>query len=407
MNIWPEQHILEVADGIFAVMHSTGETGLSNATFVIENQRALVVDTMLFPEMADIMAREITRHAASVDCVLNTHHHLDHVGGNKRFADARIIAHPRSVEILRHTAVPVKMFDTMMPAFRGRFAGLEVIVPQPGLADFVPPHAGKLLAFPTAHTPMDVALWFPDTQVLIAGDLSFIGVTPLAIHGLLSGWIEALNTLITLQPRVVVPGHGRVGDARDLLTLCNYLQAVLKMGYFAVQEGLSLQEALEQFEPGPTGEWLEPVRTRLNLERAMQEARQEISRNDLSASLPSLLQAHQQPPDAWANTTRNQSSNVDIYVHYQCSIHQQKAYDFENFYRNELIPHLRKVPGFLDETLLRHTTRQESYLIISHWSCRQLFEDWRNNAAHQSIVRTFPALFASKPQISLYSSPTC
>ncbi len=48
--------------------------------------------------------------------------------------------------------------------------------------------------------------------MLLAGDISFIRVTPLAAYGLLSGWIEAIDILLGLNPEIVVPGHGPIGD---------------------------------------------------------------------------------------------------------------------------------------------------------------------------------------------------
>ena len=94
MSMWPQQRIVEVADGILVVLNGKGQMGVSNASCVIEDGKAFVVDTMTFPAMAEGMVREIARRGANVDIVLNTHHHIDHIGGNKAFADARIVGHP-------------------------------------------------------------------------------------------------------------------------------------------------------------------------------------------------------------------------------------------------------------------------------------------------------------------------
>lgn len=288
MRNWPEQRLREVADGITVVLNGQGEVGVANAVFVIEGNRALVIDTMTFPEMAEGMAREITRRHAHVDIVLNTHHHIDHMGGNKLFAGARVLAHPASISCVERLGFPVALYDTLMPQFRGRFADLELLVPEPALNQFIPPRGGDLHIFTPAHTAADVAVWFPGSRVLITGDIGFIGVTPLAVNGLISAWIEALDALLALQPEVVVPGHGPLGSAQDLIVLRAYLSAVFDLGRRAVAEGMSIQDALANFDAGPVAEWIEPERTALNLERAMQETRGEISRTDVSALLPSL-----------------------------------------------------------------------------------------------------------------------
>ncbi len=282
MNGWPKQIICEIADGIFTIVHGQGEVGVSNATFVLEKDRAFVIDTMTFPEMATYMADEIARHGAHVETVLNTHHHIDHMGGNKVFADAQIIAHPISIGAVQKLGLPSPIYDRLMPQFKDRFAELELVIPAPLPDQTTLPRGGELLAFTPAHTPADVAVWFPQTRVLLTGDICFKGVVPLAVNGLISGWIEALDTLIALDPTVVVPGHGGIGTVSDLRILREYFTAIQRLGNEAVRENLSLEDALAQFDPGLLAGWIESDRHTVNLERVIQEKRGEISRADLS-----------------------------------------------------------------------------------------------------------------------------
>jgi cyclase len=282
MSAWPRQSIQEVADGIFTVVHGQGEVGVSNATFVVEGNRALVVDTMTFPEMTEGMVDQLRRHGARVDLVLNTHHHIDHIGGNQVFAGAHIIAHPASIQAVQRLGLPAPIYDRLMPQFRGRFADLSLVIPEPLQEHALPFGGAQLFTFTPAHTPADVAVWFPDARVLLTGDICFIGVTPLSVNGLISTWIAALDTLIALKPNVVVPGHGPVGTLADLVALRDYFAAVERLGRKAAAEDISLQETLAAFDPGPAAVWIEAERHIINLERVMQEARGEISPTDLS-----------------------------------------------------------------------------------------------------------------------------
>lgn len=291
MSRWPAQHIQEIADGIVTIVHGHGEVGVSNASFIVEDGRAFVVDTMTFPEMAMNMAHEIARRGAHVETVLNTHHHIDHMGGNKLFADAQLLAQPASIRALQRLGFPAKIYDHLMPQFSGRFDDLELVVPAPIQETLVPPRGGELHVFTPAHTAADTAIWFPGPRVLLAGDISFINVVPLSVNGLISGWIAALDTLIKLKPAVVVPGHGPVGTLADLVTLRDYFVTLEHIGRQAVAERLSLQDALALFDPGPTSEWIEPDRHEINLERVMQEAQGEISNMDLSAMPQSARKA--------------------------------------------------------------------------------------------------------------------
>jgi cyclase len=64
------------------------------------------------------------------------------------------------------------------------------------------------------------------------------------------------------------------------------------LGRAAVKAQISLEDALAELDPGPLGEWLEQKRHEVNLERAMQEARGEISR-DFLAVMPVSALRHQ------------------------------------------------------------------------------------------------------------------
>lgn len=164
MNDWPRQRFVEVADGIVAALNGNGEMGVANAVFAIEENKALVIDTMTFPEMAQEMADQITRRGASVEMVLNTHHHIDHIGGNKCFASAPIVGHPFSIQALHNSTMPIAAFDKLMPRFSGRFANLDLVLPQPNLDQLTPPHKGVPLIFTAAHTVRDIAVWFPESR---------------------------------------------------------------------------------------------------------------------------------------------------------------------------------------------------------------------------------------------------
>ena len=288
MPEWPAQQIVELGEGVVALLHGQGEAGVSNAGLVLEDGRALVVDTMMFPEMAQGLVDELAHRAARAEVVLNTHHHVDHIGGNSLFPDARLVAHPRTVDTVHASGHPVAIYDGFMTAFRGRFDDLEVVAPEPVRDGLDLALGAELRSYVPAHTPGDTAVWLADERVLFTGDLCFFGVTPLALQGLVSTWITALDDLMALAPAAVVPGHGPVGGVADISMVRDYLAALLDHGRAAVASDTSLDDALAIFDAGPVGEWIESERNVVNLERAMQEARGEISEDDVSTIPPSF-----------------------------------------------------------------------------------------------------------------------
>jgi cyclase len=265
---------VEVGDGIVAIVSEPGTMGRSNSTLIRSGGAAMVVDTMLLPEMSQRIAEVARALGVTVDTVLHTHHHADHCGGNSVFGDARIVAHHPTVPDIAKVLGEPDLLDRIMPWHAGRFAALGARVPEPvDVADLDIPSDGEALVFGPAHSFHDVALWFPAARVLIAADLCFSGVTPLGLHGSLPGWAEALGKLIALEPDVVVPGHGPVTTRQALADVRGYLLGLIAAAEDAVRSGGTADDALAGFDPGPVGDWLESDRTKLNMAKAIGEAR--------------------------------------------------------------------------------------------------------------------------------------
>src|SRR5581483_1911723 len=156
--IWPSQQVVDLADGVVAIVQGDGEAGVSNAGIVSQDGSAVVVDTFMFPEMADGLVTELSRRNVLPETVVITHHHVDHIGGTTRFPDARVVAHARTVETVERSGHPTPIYDGFMPAFRGRFDALEVITPEPTPAALDLPLDTVLPAFSPAHTPADTTV---------------------------------------------------------------------------------------------------------------------------------------------------------------------------------------------------------------------------------------------------------
>jgi cyclase len=193
------------------------------------------------------------------------------------FGAARIVADQQTVADIKQMLDNITVFDWLMPQFAGRFADLDVRIPEPvDLGTLEIPGGGQVLVFGPSHSSFDVAVWFPGQRLLLTADLCLNGVTPLAIHGSQAGWAEALADLSALNPDVVVPGHGQVTTARTLDELRDYLLRLTATGEAAVRDGVAAEEALAQFDAGSVGEWLDGARTKQNLIKAMDEARERL-----------------------------------------------------------------------------------------------------------------------------------
>ncbi|MBK9197083.1 MAG: MBL fold metallo-hydrolase [Betaproteobacteria bacterium] len=99
------------------------------------------------------------------------------------------------------------------------------------------------------HTPGDTLVWLPQKNVLFAGDVVYVdrvlGLHPVSCT---KTWLESFAVIDSLQPQIIVPGHGKVTDlataqaqTRDLLLA---LRAHMKK---AVDDGTDISTAVKSF----------------------------------------------------------------------------------------------------------------------------------------------------------------
>jgi glyoxylase-like metal-dependent hydrolase (beta-lactamase superfamily II) len=232
----------QVAADVWAWLAPDGSWGLSNAGLIAGKDSTLLVDTLfdlaLTREMLTAMST-ITDTRPVTDLV-NTHANGDHCYGNQLLDSAvRIHAAPEAIHEM-HEVTPqvldamlgIDLGPTLTPYLRRifgqfRFDDITMRVPDTTVSGAttidVSARVVQVLPLGPAHTHGDLAVWVPDASVLFAGDLLFIDGSPIMWAGPTASWITACDTMLTLNPSVVVPGHGPVTDAAGIRAVRDYL----------------------------------------------------------------------------------------------------------------------------------------------------------------------------------------
>jgi glyoxylase-like metal-dependent hydrolase (beta-lactamase superfamily II) len=245
----------------------------SNAVVQVGDQGVLVVDTMREQD-ADALLAEVRKLAGgkAIRYVVNTHAHLDHVGGNAKISQAGtqlvggnfggqvqgdhafIFAHEKVLAALsaKTGSTPALPFaawptDTFFQAEKDLYFNGEGI---------------QLIYEPAAHTDGDVMVWFRASDVIATGDVFDTTRMPeidLRRGGHVNGVIEALNRIIdvaiseqfTEGGTRIVPGKGRICDEfevveyRDMVTIVrDRVQTMIRKGMTLAQ----VQAARPAFE---------------------------------------------------------------------------------------------------------------------------------------------------------------
>jgi len=218
--------------GASALGWSANRNFISNAGFVVTSAGVVVIDALGSPELARELRAEIARVTPlPVAHVIVTHYHADHIYGLQVFKDAgaTIVAHRQALLYLNSDTAQQRLAASREELFpwvdeQTRLVPADRWIEGPTTLQ-VGDTTLELRPVGPSHTPEDLAVWLPQRQVLFAGDLVFRGRIPFVGQADSAHWVQALDTLLGLDARVVVPGHGPVSASvrADLELTRDYL----------------------------------------------------------------------------------------------------------------------------------------------------------------------------------------
>jgi glyoxylase-like metal-dependent hydrolase (beta-lactamase superfamily II) len=228
----PGFSVTKIGEGVYAALGEDGGAAGSNAGFIIGSNGVAVVDTFTAVAPAkDLLAeiRKITN--LPIRYVVNTHYHLDHVGGNAVFAEtgATIIAQ-RNVAGWERTE-NLKFFGAN-PSAERRALVEALVLPNRTYTDKIDLDLGNRtikVRYMLGHTGGDSVVFVKDknTDIVFGGDIIWQKHLPNLIDASTAPWVETLNKLLAEHPNATfVSGHGGIATAADVKDFRDYLVAL-------------------------------------------------------------------------------------------------------------------------------------------------------------------------------------
>jgi glyoxylase-like metal-dependent hydrolase (beta-lactamase superfamily II) len=239
--------------GLSGAASAQNQGFMSNAGFVVTSDGVVVFDSLGTPSLAAAMLEQIRRVTpAPIRRVVVSHYHADHYYGLQVLKDlgAEVWAHEAARGVVGSAAARERFAQRQEALGPWVTAALQRFVePDLWLAGdtdfelgglhFALRHVGP------AHSPEDLVLYVPEDGVLYAGDLLFKGRVPFVGDADSRQWLAALDRLIALRPRVLVPGHGAASldPLGDLTLTRDYLRYLREEMGRAVAEMMPFEEA--------------------------------------------------------------------------------------------------------------------------------------------------------------------
>ena len=223
---------VEVGDGVLVRRHE--ELDLSTG-LVLGTGGCLVVDTRGDAEHGAEWAAAVREVTADPWTVVLTHAHFDHCFGTAAFLPAPVWAQRGCADALREHAESdraewVRRYRELdRPDRAGALATSIVVHPDHSVLDRLAVRTGGRLSefryFGPGHTDHDLVIHVPDAGVVFAGDLVEHGPSGSLTSDSfgsdtdLDAWPAALDGILALRPRIVVPGHGEPVNAMFVAAL--------------------------------------------------------------------------------------------------------------------------------------------------------------------------------------------
>jgi glyoxylase-like metal-dependent hydrolase (beta-lactamase superfamily II) len=243
-----ELSIIPVAGNVYMIQRPGGG---GNIGVQLGPDGVLLVDSLFAPLTDKVVeaVKQVTDE--EIRFLVNTHIHIDHVGGNENLADMGVL-------IFAHDNTRLRFLEekSHFPRAGGSFAPQQPVAARPLVTfnDTMSFHLNgeEVRAFlaPPAHTDGDVFVYFPESDVLHLGDVYRTTSYPIIDvynGGTLRGTIAAMDMAIDIAgpDTKIIPGHGlEVVGREELIEFRDMILDIQGQVLGMIRDGKKLHEVM-------------------------------------------------------------------------------------------------------------------------------------------------------------------
>jgi glyoxylase-like metal-dependent hydrolase (beta-lactamase superfamily II) len=187
------------------------------STLIYGIRDAVLVDAFMTVTQANALADWVASKGKNLTTIYITHGHGDHwfaLGTLlERFPNARAVATPNTVKVMRQNASPEMLDGAWKLGFPGQIPD-KLVIAEELEENVIYLEGHKLVAVELGHTDTDhtTCLHVPSVGLVVAGDAVYNDVHLYLVESnpqKRQEWIAALDKIQSLNPRAVVASHKR------------------------------------------------------------------------------------------------------------------------------------------------------------------------------------------------------
>ena len=256
----------EIVPGMYAIYSADEQFVGGTMALLMGDDGEVLIDGGI-EQVTDALLGAIEDLAGDpVDFLINTHVHGDHTGSNAAL-------HAQGATVVAHENIRTRLMNDDSPV-----AALPQITYDNGVTLHLNGFTTQVIHVANAHTDGDSIIYFPDVNVIHAGDVLFNGIFPfidMGSDGSVDGYLAAMSRIVALADNDtrIIAGHGDpiasradVQAAQNMIVDCRGLVKPL------VEAGMSEDEVVAANPLADYDEWSWGFITTERMTRQMYQA---------------------------------------------------------------------------------------------------------------------------------------
>ncbi len=240
----------KIAENVYANVDYDG----GNVSCVSTGEGLILIDTPTLPrDIEDWKAFIYGLNSKSVQYIINTHIHFDHMMGNNRIG-GKVVMHKSGEERLLEKGATLRETIEGMTSIWSQedidfILNEPLIKPSITMSDEMTIHLGEYtirLHHSGGHTPDSIIVYVVEDQILITGDNLTSGTHPFKGEASFLEWIDALEHMNSYDIQYIIPGHGEVCGKEEIDRFIEYFKSQWEMAEDLINKGHSQEMVVDK-----------------------------------------------------------------------------------------------------------------------------------------------------------------